>query len=248
MPARLSTEEQVKAYFGSFLALPWTDSSIPGSIVEEIIALTHRAQVLNTYDYVDVVIPGSKGWQVKSTKESTPVTWKRAKIANKNALIEKSLTSEQGLQDLGNAIVEFCNAHARHSMKAYNLNEVLYSRCIVMESGEVRYFERKLADSSHPDIFDPADFYWTWSKQKQSSKKEQLSSLHGIDRQSGKKMWAWHGNGENQLHFSGEREWWLDGMNTIDFTMPPVKRKMQWSEFFEVITHFNSGNTPKLHP
>ena len=39
-----------------------------------------QGEVLGTYDFVDVIKRGSKcGWQVKSTKESTPVTWKRAK-------------------------------------------------------------------------------------------------------------------------------------------------------------------------
>lgn len=212
------------------------EDSVPGGIVEQIIALVHGAQVLNTYDYVDVVIEGDKGWQVKSTKESTPVTWKRAKIPNKTELIAASLSSESGLQALGNEIIRFCNAHAHHSMSAYNLSKIMYSRCVLMKSGEVKYFERELCNRSRPDIFNESDFSWAWSVPKKTTKKEQLSALHGTHKHTGHKMWAWHGHGENQLHFSGEGSWWDDPSNTVSFTMPPVTRKMTWNQFFNAIS------------
>ena len=76
------------------------------------------AEVLKTYDFVDVVKRDSQiGWQVKSTKATTPVTWKRAKIPNQEELMKNSFDSQEKSQVLGNAIVEFCNEHAEASIK-----------------------------------------------------------------------------------------------------------------------------------
>ena len=75
-----------------------------------LIALVHQGEVLDTYDFVDVIQRERRiGWQVKSTMEKTPVTWKRAKIANKDALVAASRESTEGLQALGDAIIAFCN-------------------------------------------------------------------------------------------------------------------------------------------
>lgn len=236
MPDSDSIANDLKKYFGVFMSLPITESNIPGAIVEEIIALARGADVLRTYDYVDVVVPGEIGWQVKSTKESTPVTWKRAKIPDKTELIEQSLSSAEGLQDLGDVIIEFCNAHARQSLELYDLKEIHYSRCIVHETGSVRYFERSLCSDSSPDIFAPSDFQWRWSSPKKTQKKEQLPALHGFDVATGEKMWAWHGHGENQLHFSGEGRWWRDGANSIDFNVCSADQKMSWERFFSLLS------------
>lgn len=76
-----------------------------------IIASVHQAEVLGTYDFVDVVDHSQKiGWQVKSTKKSTPVTWKRAKIPERENLIKESMSSMQGCQKLGNAMYEILSA------------------------------------------------------------------------------------------------------------------------------------------
>jgi len=49
--------------------------------MESIFAHVRSANVLNTYDFVDVIsTTNQRGWQIKSTKEKPPVTWKRAKL------------------------------------------------------------------------------------------------------------------------------------------------------------------------
>ena len=233
-------KENLEKYFKSFLLLPWTKNSIPGNIVEEIIALTHDAKVINTYDFVDVIDQCHlhRGWQVKSTKEKTPVTWKRAKIPNKEILIKNSKCSDEGLQVLGNKIISFCNDHVEESCKLYNLDDIYYSRCILFKDRSVKFFERKLATSDDPRIFIPEDFDWKWSLPKNATKKEQLPALHGFRKLDGKKMLAWHGHGENQLHFSGESEWWNDGKNSLELTFTPPSR-ISYHQFFEMILSDN---------
>ena len=79
-----------------------------------VLAHVRGGRVLNTYDFVDVIrTEDGCGWQVKSTKATTPVTWKRAKIPDAVSLIEQSNRSAGGLQALGDAIMEFCNRHAQ---------------------------------------------------------------------------------------------------------------------------------------
>lgn len=65
----------------SFFRLPFATESIPGDFAEALIAEHYGGRVLATYDFVDVICEAEGvGWQVKSTKATTPVTWKRAKI------------------------------------------------------------------------------------------------------------------------------------------------------------------------
>lgn len=219
----------------NYLRLPFTGDTIPGSIMEHVLAHVRGGDVLNTYDFVDVVHKdGHYGWQVKSTKASTPVTWKRAKIPNADALVDASKKSDQDLQKLGDAIIEFCNRHAKESIEAFNLDEIGYARLIVHEDGKVTYFERVLCTKESPEIFDASEFQWRWSKPKKTKKKEQLSALHGIKRDTGKKWFAWHGLGENQLHFSGESNWWPSKFN-INFSMPTQEKKLSLSDFLELI-------------
>lgn len=208
----ISSQEQLKnlaRILSGYLRLPISVDSIPGAFVESAIAHVKCAERLNTYDYVDVVDrKNGIGWSIKSSKEATPVTWKRAKIPNQQRLIDESRSSENGLQRLGNAIIDFCNDHARQSMKKFNLSAIVYSRLVLMKSGRALYFEKQICSDKNYNIFEPDDFTWFWSKQKVGVRKEQLQSLHGIHRKSNSKWWAWHGLGENQLHFSGERAWW----------------------------------------
>ncbi len=112
-----STPEQLTRLadiLSKYIRLPFSEDTIPGAVLEGTLAHIRNADVLKTYDFVDVVKLDSRiGWQVKSTKSTTPVTWKRAKIPSQEQLILASRQSEQGLQNLGDAIIEFCNAHAR---------------------------------------------------------------------------------------------------------------------------------------
>ncbi len=229
-----------------YLRLPFSDNTIPGAIMEAVLAHVRSGEVLNTYDFVDVIKLDEKyGWQVKSTKESTPVTWKRAKIPNALELIENSRESDEGLQKLGDAILHFCNEHAEESMKTYNLDRIGYARLIVHKNGEVTYFERQLCTKDNPIIFCPEEFEWRWSAPKKTTKKEQLSALHGIHKQTNQKWWAWHGLGENQLHFSGEGAWWPTeeaDQHSLKFQMPNQAEKLTLDSFLSMLESFDSSS------
>ncbi len=110
--------QTIADYLFAYMRTPYfQDDTIPGKVMEKIISLVHSAEQLATYDYVDVCRPHDVGWQVKSTKDTTPLTWKRAKIANSDALIRKSENSTEARQELGDAIIDFCNNHVRESLK-----------------------------------------------------------------------------------------------------------------------------------
>jgi hypothetical protein len=222
-----------------YVRLPFaTNESIPGAVMMGILADVRGAEVLDTYDFVDVIKPASRiGWQVKSTKTDTPVTWKRAKIPDKTALISASEKGAKGVQALGDAIITFCNDHAVHSLERYDLDEIGYSRLVVHRNGTATYFERLLCSRKAPQLFNPADFRWEWSKQKQKMVKEQLTALHGYHIPTGDKWWAWHGRGENQLHFCGEWSWWpSDGAtNSIVIRLPDPGQKMSMKEFVDLL-------------
>ena len=189
--------------------MPFADVEIPGSVMERVIELSNPgSSILKTYDFVDVCSTGDRGWQVKATKITTPITWKRAKIPNKNQLIKESQSSPEGCQQLGDAIVDFCNAAAHKSFEDYSLEEIYYSRLIVdTKAKEWRYFERLIATRENPDIFEKSDLIWSWNEKKSNTKKELLPAFVGRSKTKNIKFFAWHGMGENQLHFTGENCW-----------------------------------------
>lgn len=241
-----SEMRQIAEYIRSYVRIPFFDSdAISGKAVEKIIGIVKGGEVLNTYDYVDVVRRGETGWQVKSTKAGTPLTWKRAKIANSEKLIGAS-TTDAGLAALGKAILDFCNDHAKESIETYDLDEIGYCRLIVNPDNSVHYFERALCTRQNPSIFNPDEFTWNWSAPKKTRAKEQLSALHGYGP-GGTKDFAWHGKGENQLHFSGESSWWPelkkptntkdilfseDG-HAISFLLPA--EKVEWKDLLDFL-------------
>ena len=203
--------EKIAHYLIAYMKIPYfQDDTIPGKIMEKIISMVHSAKQLTTYDYVDVVLEGKVGWQVKSTKKKSPLTWKRAKLANQAALIKNSENSEKGRQDLGGAIIDFCNTHAKHSLDKYQLDEIGLARLIMFKDNTAIYFEKQLCTKTKPEIFLKEDYIWKWSIEKPAGEKEQLTALHGTNVKTNKKAFAWHGRGENQLHFSGEGSWWPD--------------------------------------
>lgn len=207
-----STREQLKTiatYLSAYMRIPYfQDDTIPGKVMEKIVSLVHSAEQLTTYDYVDVCRRNDVGWQVKSTKASTPLTWKRAKIPSSDEMIRASERNADARQKLGDAIIDFCNNHARESLQIYNLREIGYSRLIMHDDGTAVYFERLISTRDSPCIFDKKSYEWHWSVPKNGLKKEQLQALHGTDIITKRKAFAWHGRGENQLHFSGEMDWW----------------------------------------
>ncbi len=117
------------------------------------------------------------------------------------------------------------------------MNEIGYSRLVVNDDRSVLYYEKSLCTQNNPDIFSAADFEWRWSKPKVTVKKEQLSALHGIHRATGKKWWAWHGQGENQLHFSGEKLWWpaLGAPHTATFSLASDSSKISLERLLELL-------------
>ena len=81
--------------------------------MERVFAHVRNAKVLQTYDFVDVIDEHKKiGWQVKSTMSTTPVTWIRGKISNRENMISESEKSKEGLSALGKAIIDYCNLEA----------------------------------------------------------------------------------------------------------------------------------------
>lgn len=225
----------------AYCYLPFASDSVPGAYVEAVVAEVRGGAVLRTYDFVDVIkSEGRIGWQVKSTKATTPVTWKRAKIPRAQELIAASrdpeeIARKEGLQALGNAVIEFCNRHAAESLEKYGIDEIGFSRVLVTPT-EIIYYEKILLTTDEPRIFDASEFTWEWSTQKKGVKKEQLSALHG--RRNGEKWWAWHGLGENQLHFAGERYWWPpdDDRHRISLPLPAPDDRLDFSTFGELVT------------
>jgi hypothetical protein len=159
--------ENIQEVLYKYLRLPFSGVNVPGAVMEGVIADIRDAEILNTYDFVDVIDRSERiGWQVKSTKASTPVTWKRAKIPNADQLIDDSRDGREGLQALGDAIIDFCNQHALHSLDYYGLVEIGYARLIVHNDHRATYFERLLCTSERPNVFDPENYKWEWSKPK----------------------------------------------------------------------------------
>jgi hypothetical protein len=244
---------QIVEYLTAYMKIPYfQDDNIPGKVMEKILSLVRGGDQLATYDYVDVCVENSVGWQVKSTKSDTPLTWKRAKIANSEQLIAKSEENDEGLVILGNAIIDLCNNHAAESIEKYKLEEIGYSRLIIFPDNTAIYFERLICTKDSPEIFDKSSYTWKWSPRKSTKKKEQLSALHGLDK-SNKKVFSWHGRGENQLHFSGESDWWprinrpiqLGEINfscenhAVAFKLPVEADKVSWDNLTRFLNDSN---------
>jgi len=214
----LATPEQlqrIRALVFNYLRLPLDTSNVPGSLMEANLkeARGGDTEVLRTYDFVDVISRSEKiGWQVKSTNSTTPVTWKRADIDNKEELIKDE--SAAGRQKLGDTVIDSCNHKIANSFKRYGLEEIAYSR-LINDKGKFRYFEIPLLKNDGSVLFEPADYKWEWSKGKKRA-------LHGVRKLTGIKHWAWHGLGESQLHFTGERSWWpaADYAHGVSFDGP----------------------------
>ena len=229
--------QEIRNAVAAYLRLPFADDAIPGRIMESILKYVRGGKVLNTYDFVDV-IHGTVGWQVKSTKMNTPVTWKRAKIPDADRLIDESEKSNKAVQKLGDSILDFCNQHVSDSIEKYNLDEIGYARLIVdVKSKKITYFERAIASKGDPRVFNTSDFLWRWSEPKRTFKKEQLPALHGVEKKTGNKCFAWHGRGENQLHFSGESLWWpTDEEHACTFKFPRDDERLSWDNIFCLLT------------
>ena len=230
--------ERIRDILRTYQRLPLSGNTIPGAVMEGVLELVTGGERLPTYDFVDVIHRARRvGWQVKSTAEKTPLTWKRAKLENQVALMGASRSDgdaerQAGLAALGKAIIDFCNKAVSDSFELYGLDAIGYARLIVHPGSKKRgtpsmatYFERQLAVRGGPPLFRHEDYEWHWTTEKVGKKKQQLSALHGTTLVGNKrrKIWAWHGQGENQLHFSGEGLWWPrddDMANVVRFVLP----------------------------
>ncbi|MDE0496969.1 MAG: hypothetical protein OXH86_06425 [Acidimicrobiaceae bacterium] len=234
-PAQL---DQLAHLVQGYLRLPFSNGLLPGQFMESVIALIKSGKVLRTYDFVDVINSDTRvGWQVKCTKESTPVTWKRAKIPNAAMLIEESRSSAAKTQELGQKIVDFCNQHALNSLEKYSLERIGYCR-VVVRKNDILYFEREILSPLVPRVFEPAKFRWEWSERKRSSSKEMLPALHGIHEESGEKWFAAHILGENQLHFSGEKRWWPTEDSVLPVATVPLPSESERIDFDRLLAWF----------
>ena len=223
--------EAIADQLASFFRLPFASESIPGGFAEALIADHYRGEVLATYDFVDVVCKERRiGWQIKSTKATTPVTWKRAKIEGSAELIQDSDLSGDTLT-LGDRVIETCNNHIQDSLDKYELTEIRYAR-IISCPDRFTYFEKTLVEQGNRILFNPAEFTWAWSEPKRTKTKEQLPALHGFRDED--KWFAWHGRGENQLHFSGEKNWWPNvDSEAISATRPKYGQQRTWPELID---------------
>ena len=244
--AIFSTPQQLNLLadlLSKYIRLPFSANNIPGSVMEGALAHVRGGGALRTYDFVDVINTElGCGWQVKSTLAGTPVTWKRVKLPAVAALIATSHQSADGARALGDAIIEFCNQHAAASLQRYDLREIGYSRLIVHPTGSVTYYERLLCTRARPHVFKPGDFEWRWSTPKTTKKKEQLSALHGFHRPTASKWFAWHGLGENQLHFGGERHWWpkAGDLHAVTFPLPTPTDRIELEKFIELLARLDA--------
>jgi hypothetical protein len=117
------------ALLSNYVRLPFSPNTIPGGVLEGVLGHIRGAKVLRTYDFVDVIDRNQMiGWQVKSTLAGTPITWKRVKLEGAGQLIKRSETSSASVQELGDAIISFCNEHAKKSFDLYALEEIGYAR------------------------------------------------------------------------------------------------------------------------
>lgn len=84
-------------------------------------------------------------------------------------------------------------------------------------------------------LFNSEHYTWEWSQPKQTKGKEQLSAFTAKHKETGVKHFAWHGLGENQLHFSGEKTWWLpqEDAHRIDFYVPDEASKVDFETIAE---------------
>lgn len=174
----------------------------------------------------------------------TPVTWKRAKIPNKENLVAASLNSADGLQDLGDEIIAFCNRHAQRSFANYGLDSIVFSRVILHADRRVTYYERLLCTRSAPELFNPHEFAWRWTQQKKTHGKEQKPALHGVQKLSGRKWFAAHILGENQLHFAGESAWWpaAGSPQAITFKLPEPSERLSLAELIALLDRHDSAS------
>ena len=188
----------IVSHIQAYSRLPFYRNSVPGDVLESIIAEAYNGSSSGSYSFVDV-IAGQRGYQVKCALSTTPVTWKRVKLPNKNKLLENSSP-----QQLGDMVIDFCNANVQAGFDKHpEMQEIIYSRLVhFKKDNEAAYFERPLCTRANPVLFNKQDYIWSWN----TFTCQTSAALVGTDLK-GTKVFSWYGQGENQLHFHGEALW-----------------------------------------
>ena len=63
---------RIRNVLSEYTRLPFSNETIPGAVMEGVLAEMRGGDVLKTYDFVDVIKPSEKaGWQLKSTRLRT---------------------------------------------------------------------------------------------------------------------------------------------------------------------------------
>ena len=239
IPGLSSTQqmEELQKFVNAYWLLPemFRSPYISGAFVERALAEVRGGKALPTYDFIDVLCDdGKTGFQVKATKGTTTITWMRAKIHHKQALIAASQRASEpehseGLQALGDAIIDFANEKISKSFRAYKkVENIHYARLKLLSGGRVEYTEAPLCTREKPVLFKKEDFTWAWRQERASETQslemedplettdienapqdidEVISSLQGTHIPTKERWWAWHGKSDNQLHFPGESKW-----------------------------------------
>lgn len=193
-------------YIKAYQSLPFFDGSVPGKILETLVAFAFQGRVLNTLDFVDVV-SGKVGWQVKSIKAGSDVTWKRVTIANPEFLLELSYEEPAFL---GRYLIDICNDHIFDSFVKYGLEDIRYIKAEIHPSNVV-LVEKSIVTNDSIVAFDHDDFYWHWTEPKHRNNKELLPSFSGFHKETNSKWFSWNGLGDNQFRFTYEKVWAMEG-------------------------------------
>lgn len=180
--------DELQSLIKTYWLLPeiFRSPHISGSFMERALAHARGGEALATYDFIDVLCDDKTiGFQVKATKDTTVVTWMRAKIPNKQSLVTASQVSDSqlradSLQKLGDTIIDFVNKKIEKSFRKYKkVHSIHYARVRHISTGRVEYVEAPLCNRSSMILFDKDDFSWEWRKNKDLEAK--IAKANSID-------------------------------------------------------------------
>ena len=239
--------ERIKQTLCSYHMLPFSGTRIPGDVLEGVLAHVRGGDLLGKYDFVDVLQRSEGvGWQVKSTRHRSPLTWMRADFRRRSELVaEADAERDEGrkrelVQALGDSVIEYANASIRDSFTKYGLQQVMFCHLVLMPENRAMYYEKLLAVEGEEELFRATDFMLSWREPRPGRANrnadpddpgaaEQLPSLRGRHVPTDQDWFAWYGRKGGQLHFLLEEKiWWPpeSGAHRIDFDLPAERFKM----------------------
>lgn len=192
---------KIVGFLTTYTRIPFIEeNAIPGNIMENAVSIARNGTQLPCYGFIDV-INDNIGWQVKSSRKKSPLTWGQVK-APSNLLQSKDAIA------LGNHLINSINESSIAAMEKFNLETIGYARLIVYPNNHAVYFEKELSNRTNPIIFNPKTYLWSWSNCTRKSNKETKPSLVGINTITGMREFSWHCLSGSQLHFDAEYQWW----------------------------------------